>query len=220
MTSVVNTGHVIPPRSVPTYSNIPATINNEDNNGRPYISYPLPIVLDTGGRWRTHSLPLLSERSNSINRGNQLRQSQYYVSLEGEIRHKHETGSRTSFRLPRSPDLHYYHVLERPEYYNCLWTGGEGSGEITLAEASTSNQKSVTIPGDDSDSDSLYHWKVVLTSSTRQEEPGQDLDRSSSSKRVGRHLYRRLDHSTMVPHQNYAKVSVGHHDFEGNESHV
>lgn len=217
MTSVVNTRHVIPPRSVPTYSNIPATINDEDN-GRPYISYPLPIVLDTGSRWRTHSLPLLSERSSSINRGNQLQQNQYHVSLEGEIRHQQETASRSSFRPPRSPDLHYYHVLERPEYYNCLWTEGEGNGEVPLAEVDASNQKSVTIQADDSDNDSLYHWKVVLTSSTREEEP--DLDRSSSSKRVGRHLYRRLDHSTMVPHQNYAKVSIGQQDFDGDESHV
>lgn len=222
----MNSGHFIPPGSEPTYSDIPATVSNEgEEDGNPFISQPiasLPTLLNISSRWKTHSLPLLPDRRASINRGHQLSQNcGHHASslLEGDISRGFSRRSRGSVALrSRSPDLHYYHVLERPEYYNCNWVEDEEGDRTDVSpteDANGGNQK-VEIQGDESDSDSLYHWKVVLTSSTRE---GQDqLDKNSSSKRVGRHLYRRLDHSTLEPLQDYAKVSIGQHNSQGEDS--
>ena len=199
-TSVVNSGHVIPPMSVPTYTDIPAIVGSEDSNG-PNITQPRASLgrhhLNTNSPdWRTHSLPVLSDKRGSGLRVGQLRHNRHHVSLEGE----------RSLRS-RSPDLHYYHILERPEYYNCMQLEGEDCDDVLQGHTGTGYYpKEVTIE-DDSGSDSEYHWRVVLTSSTREEE--SEAGKSSSSKRVGRHLYRRLDHSMMEPHQDYAKVSIG-----------
>ena len=195
----MNSGHVIPPMSVPTYTDIPAIVGSEDSNG-PNITQPRASLgrhhLNTNSPdWRTHSLPVLSDKRGSSLRVGQLRHNRHHASLEGE----------RSLRS-RSPDLHYYHILERPEYYNCMQLEGEDCDDILQGHMGAYYPKEVTIE-DDSGSDSEYHWRVVLTSSTREEEP--EVGKSSPSKRVGRHLYRRLDHSTMEPHQDYAKVSIG-----------
>ena len=207
-----------------TYSDLPATVSKEvEENGKPYISQPiasLPTLLNISSRWKTHSLPLLPDKRASINRGTQLSQSQrHHASLERETRqsfHRHSAGSAAL--RSRSPDQHYYHVLERPDYCNCTWLEGEDSDEsVNAKDTNTSNQR-VTIQGDESDNDSLYHWRVVLTSSAREETEG--LDQGSSSRKVGRHLYRRLDHSTLEPIQDYAKVSIGRdHNTDREEPH-
>ena len=201
----MNGSHVISPTSVPTYTDIPAVVESEDTSGnRPIVGQPKASIqrqLNTDSQWKTHSLPVLSSDEHRLGfsqRVSQLRHDRHYASLEGE----------RSLRS-HSPDLHYYHVLERPEYYNCITLNDDGNDALLPGQRQAGKYypKEVTIE-DDSGSDSEYHWRVVLTSSIREED--QDItDRSNSSKRVGRHLYRRLDHSTLEPHQDYAKVSIG-----------
>ena len=240
--SVVNTEHAaLPPSSAPSYSSVRIAVNEGDQNPShpqpqdqpmtspalpptsPMMSVPMPTLpshMNAESRWRAYSLPLLSERTSGTI--NQLRQhNQHHLSLVGnresrldyqQIDVNNATGSVSS------PELHYYHVLERPEYYNCIWLEGEDGHELLLGQAKRSNRQRVTIKEDDSESDSEYHWRVVLTSG---QDEGEDLDRSTSSKRVGRHLYRRLDHSTLEPFQDYAKVSIasGHQDSDGSHMH-
>ena len=199
----------------PTMMSLPVT--------SPMISVPMPTLpshMNVDFRWRAYSLPLLSERTGTINHVNQLRHNQHHLSLEGnrESRLDYQQIDVSNAASVSSPELHYYHVLERPEYYNCIWLEGEDGHELLLGQAKRSNRQRITINEDDSESDSEYHWRVVLTSG---QEDGQELDRSTSSKRVGRHLYRRLDHSTLEPLQDYAKVSIasGHHDSDGSHMH-
>ena len=233
--SVVNTEHALPPSSVPSYSSIRIAVTNEGDQNlspqdqpttSPMMSMPMPTLpshMNAEFRWRAYSLPLLSERTGTINRRtNQLRHNQHRLSLEKnrESRLDYQQIDVTNAGSVSSPELHYYHVLERPEYYNCIWLEGEDGHELLLGQAKRSNRQKVTIKEDsDSESDSEYHWRVVLT--TDQDSDGQDLDRSSSSKRVGRHLYRRLDHSTMEPFQDYATVNIasGHQDSDGSHTH-
>ena len=233
--SVVNTEHALP-SSAPSYSSIRIAITNEGDQNpspspprprpqdqpmtsptmtslpltSPMMSVPMPTLpshMNAEVRWRAYSLPLLSERTGTINRVNQLRHNQHHLSLEGntESRLDYQQIDVTNVGSVSSPELHYYHVLERPEYYNCIWLEGEDGHQLLLGQAKRSNRQRVTIREDDSESDSEYHWRVVLTSG---QEDGQDLDRSTSSKKVGRHLYRRLDHSTLEPLQDYAKLSI------------
>ena len=235
-TSVVNTELALPPSSVPSYSSIRVAVTNEDevspSHARaqdqptmmslpvtsPLTPVPMPTLpshVNMEFRWRAYSLPLLTDRTGTISHGVDLRQNQHHLSLEGNRESRLDYQQiESNVASISSPELHYYHVLERPEYYNCIWLEGEDGRELLLGETNRSNQlQRVTIKEDDSDSDSQYHWRVVLTSSG-QDEGQQGLDRSTSSKRVGRHLYRRLDHSTMEPFQDYAKVSIvsEHHD--------
>ncbi len=239
---MVNTEHALPPSSVPSYSSIRIAVTNEEGDQNPshpdqpttspslpltspMMSVPmttLPSHMNTESRWRAYSLPLLSDRTGTINRRvNQLRHNQHRLSLEGnrESRLDYQQIDVTNTGSVSSPELHYYHVLERPEYYNCVWLEGEDGHELLLGQAKRSNRQRVTIKEDsDSESDSEYHWRVVLTTD---QEDGQDLDRNSSSKRVGRHLYRRLDHSTLEPLQDYAKVNIAsaNHDSDGSYTH-
>lgn len=242
--SIVNTEHsLLPPSSVPSYSSIRVAVTNEDDRNlshhtqdqqqtsptvtvtSPMTSVPMPTLpfhMNAELRWRAYSLPLLTERTDTINRVNQLRQNMHHLSLEGnrESRLDYQEIDTNNVASVSSPELHYYHVLERPEYYNCIWLEGEDGHELLLGQAKRSNRQRITIKEDDSESDSEYHWRVVLTSLEGQEN-GQDLgDRSTSSKRVGRHLYRRLEYSTMEPLQDYAKVSIASSNHDSDGSHT
>ena len=245
--SIVNTEHsLLPPSSTPSFSSIRVAVTNEDDGNlshhtqdqqqtsptmislpvtSPMTSVPIPTLpfhMNAEFRWRAYSLPLLTERTDTINHVNQLKQNQHHPSLEGnrESMPDYQQIDVSNAASVSSPELHYYHVLERPEYYNCIWLEGEDGHELLLGQAKRSNRQRVTIKEDDSESDSEYHWKVVLTSSGGQEEDGRDLDRSISSKRVGRHLYRRLDHSTLEPLQDYAKVSIASSNHDSDGSHI
>ena len=218
---VVNGEHTTAARAVPVYSNIPATVSDEHDNRIPCTSQPMTSLPKhmRSCCGKTHSpLPLLSERHCSSDHDNQVYQSHHHQSLTGEswaeTHHQTDTSAASS---SRSPDLHYYHVLERPEYYNWDWLvqGESGSPhKLLLRGASRNNNRKVTIGEHDGNNDSQYHWNVVLTTSPNSAKEDQNLNRSTSSKRVGRHLYQRLDHFTLEPLQDYTKVIIGHHNDE------
>ena len=233
--SVVNTEHAHPPNLTHSSIRVVVTNTNEDppshNNGdqpmmpllatSPMTSVPMPTLpshINVDFRWRAYSLPLLTETTGAINYMNQQRQNQHHLSLAVRTKESrldteqdYQQIDEVNAASVSSPELHYYHVLERPEYYNCIWLEGENGHELLLGQSKRSSRQRVTIKEDDSESDSEYHWKVVLTSSAG---PGQDLDLNTSSKKLGRHLYRRLDQSTMEPHQDYAKVSIASSSME------
>ena len=147
---VVNGEHTTAARAVPVYSNIPATVSDEHDNRIPCTSQPMTSLPKhmRSCCGKTHSpLPLLSERHCSSDHDNQVYQS-------------HDTSAASS---SRSPDLHYYHVLERPEYYNWDWlVQGESGHELLLGGTSRCNCK-VAIGDHRGDSDSQYHWNVAVS---------------------------------------------------------
>ena len=138
----------------------------------------------------------------------------------------------TTERVP-SPEVHYYHVLEQPEYYNYDWLSSNSNGRELLLQswrekivngrerADGKNEwQSVGLAVEDETGEEQYHWKVVPTA--KQHLPVRERLGSKSSVSRGslgskssvsrgsqrRHLYQRLDRATMETAREYAKVSI------------
>lgn len=115
--------------------------------------------------------------------------------------------------LSSQAEVHYYHVLERPKYYNCPIMSGEGEilDDLGFSNPMRLSWQSISSAGMEDLSD---FWILPVCKGPpcprKQYTAGTsarlNLDGQDESMQQKQHIYKELDQSTMEPDREYTNL--------------